>query len=84
VLKLIEWRYNPPPLTTRDASDEIGNLAQTFNFATMDTSVPTLPIVNPPIPNPCGLFELASEVDNESYDFYKLLTSDLMTAWRFL
>jgi phospholipase C len=84
VLKLIEWRYNLPPLTTRDASSEIGNLAQVFNFATPDTSVPTLPVVKPPIPNPCGLFELASRVDNESYDFYKLLISDLMTAWKSL
>jgi phospholipase C len=84
VLKLIEWRYNLPPLTTRDASTEIGNLAQAFNFATPDISVPTLPVVNPPVPNPCGLFELASEVDNESYDFYKLLVSDLMTAWKSL
>src|SRR6202789_1460628 len=28
VLKLIEWRYNLPPLTSRDASNQIGNLAQ--------------------------------------------------------
>ena len=32
VLKLIEWRYNLPPLTPRDASDQIANLALALNF----------------------------------------------------
>lgn len=82
VLKLIEWRYNLPPLTTRDASTQIGNLAQALNFASPDVSVPALPVITPPIPTPCGLFELASEVDNESYDFYKLLISDLTSGWK--
>jgi phospholipase C len=82
VLKLIEWRYNLPPLTKRDASSEIANLAEALNFASPDYSVPSLPVVTPPIPTPCGLFELASEIDNESYDFYKLLISDLTTNWK--
>ena len=30
----------------------------------------------------CGLFELGSEIDNESYDFFKLLASDLVSDWR--
>jgi phospholipase C len=84
VLKLIEWRYNLPPLTPRDASNQIGNLAQALNFASPDTTVPALPVIMPPIPTPCGLFELASEIDNESYDFYKLLVSDLMSGWQSL
>jgi phospholipase C len=84
VLKLIEWRYNLPPLTTRDASDEVGNLAEVLNFAAPDTSVPDLPVITPPIPTPCGLFELGSEADNESYDFYKLLVSDLTSDWKTL
>jgi phospholipase C len=84
VLKLIEWRYNLPPLTKRDASTEVGNLAQALNFARPDAFVPALPLVAPPIPTPCGLFELASEIDNESYDFYKLLVSDLMAGWKSL
>lgn len=82
VLKLIEWRWNIAPLTLRDASNDIANLANALNFATPDTTVPALPIVAAPIPTPCGLFELGSEVDNESYDFFKLLASDLVTAWR--
>lgn len=84
VLKLIEWRFGVPSLTSRDASSEVGNLAQALNFANPDTSVPALPVVPPPIPTPCGLFELASEVDNESYDFYKLLVSDLVSGWKTL
>ena len=83
VLKLIEWRYNLAPLTPRDAAtSEVGNLANTLNFASPNLTVPLLPLVTAPIPTPCGLFELASEVDNESYDFFKLLISDLVTAWR--
>jgi phospholipase C len=82
VLKLIEWRYNLPPLTKRDASSEIANLAHALNFAGPDDSAPALPVVTPPIPTPCGLFELGSEVDNESYDFYNLLYSDLTSGWK--
>jgi phospholipase C len=82
VLKLIEWRYNLPPLTSRDASDDVANLALALNFATPDFTVPSLPVISRPIPNPCGLFELGSLVDNESYDFYKLLISDLASEWK--
>jgi phospholipase C len=84
VLKLIEWRYGLPPLTPRDASDQITNLALALNFQAAYTPPPTLPIVNPPIPTPCGLFELGSGIDNESYDFFKLLLSDLVSAWKTL
>ncbi len=31
-----------------------------------------LPSVKSPFPTPCGLFELGSEVDNESYDFFQV------------
>ena len=84
ILKLIEWRYNLDPLTLRDASDEIRNLAEALNFSSPNLTPPSLPVITPPIPTPCGLFELASEADNESYDFYKLLQSDLMSAWKSL
>ncbi|MBB5064650.1 alkaline phosphatase family protein [Granulicella mallensis] len=83
VLKLIEWRYNLPPLTSRDASNDIANLALALNFTSPGNAVaPALPVIVPPIPTPCGLFELASEIDNESYDFFKLLVSDLVDDWR--
>lgn len=81
VLKLIEWRYNLPALTKRDASSEIANLANALNFKKPNYTVPALPTVTPPIPTPCGLFELGSEVDNESYDFNVLLNSDLTAGW---
>jgi phospholipase C len=82
VLKLIEWRYNLPPLTKRDASNEVGNLADVLNFASPDYAVPALPLVTPPVPNLlCGLFDL-TQVGNESYDFYKLLISDLTSNWK--
>jgi phospholipase C len=82
VLKLIEWRYNLPPLTSRDASDEIANLALALSVAAPNITAPTLPVIKPPLPTPCGLFELGSLVDNESYDFYKLLISDLASEWK--
>jgi phospholipase C len=84
VLKLIEWRYNLPPLTPRDASTQITNLALALNFQAAYTAPPALPTVSAPFPTPCGLFELGSEVDNESYDFFKLLYSDLVSGWNTL
>lgn len=82
VLKFIEWRYNLPPLTSRDGSDQVANLALALNFSSSDIIVPSLPVISAPLPNPCGLFELGSTVDNESYDFYKLLISDLASEWK--
>ena len=84
VLKLIEWRYNLPPLTRRDASNQVANLALALNFQATYTPPPALPRVKSPFPTPCGLFELGSEVDNESYDFFKLLVSDLVSGWKTL
>ncbi|HEX3662062.1 MAG TPA: alkaline phosphatase family protein [Acidobacteriaceae bacterium] len=81
VLKLIEWRYNLPPLTARDASNEIANLALALDFSKPDTSIPALPVVTAPIPTPCGLFELGSTIDNESYDFNVLKNSGLTSGW---
>ena len=82
VLKLIEWRYDLPPLTTRDASDEVANLALALNLTAPDITVPALPIISTPLPTPCGLFELGSTIDNESYDFYRLLLSELAAKWK--
>jgi phospholipase C len=82
VLKIIEWRCNVAPLTSRDASDEIGNLASALNFVNPNFTPPQLPVVRAPFPTPCGLFELGSQIDNESYDFLKLFNSNNMTGWR--
>ena len=56
VLKLIQWRWSLPPLTTRDASGETGNLASALDFASPRTELPVLPVVatvpNSPCDNP--------------------------------
>jgi phospholipase C len=49
VLKLIEWRWQLDPLTSRDASNEIANLVHALNLNSVDTSLPSLPVIpNPP------------------------------------
>jgi phospholipase C len=48
VLKLIEWRWGLAPLTARDASNDVANLAYALNFEEPNASVPTLPV--PPAP----------------------------------
>ena len=53
VLKLIEWRWNLQPLTARDGSAEIGNLASVLDFANPRTEVPALPVVVPGTKSPC-------------------------------
>jgi phospholipase C len=53
VLKLIEWRWGLAPLTARDASDDIQNLALALDFDRRDARVPALPQPPPPPPMPC-------------------------------
>lgn len=53
ILKLIEWRWSLPPLTARDASTQIGNLAMAMNFAAPDANLPTVPLPNPVFAAPC-------------------------------
>ena len=43
VLKLIEWRWGLQPLTPRDASSDVNNLAYALDFNHPQTAVPTLP-----------------------------------------
>jgi len=43
VLKLIEWRWGLAPLTARDASNDVANLAYALHFKEPDASVPFLP-----------------------------------------
>ena len=66
ILKLIEWRWNLAPLTPRDASNDINNLASALNFQPQ-VSLPTLPKPRVPFfPEPCfatlfgGLFNTES------------------------
>jgi len=53
VLKLIEWRWGLPPLTLRDASPQIGNLATALKFANPNASVPSVPLPSPVFAAPC-------------------------------
>lgn len=66
VLKLIEWRFGLAPLTARDASDEVANLASTLNFSSPDTSMPDLPVIAEPPLDPCTLFDLFESLETPS------------------
>lgn len=63
VLKLIEWRWGLEPLTARDASNEIANLAYALNFTAPDTSLPELPVIPEPAWDPCTLFDIFDSLD---------------------
>jgi phospholipase C len=52
ILKMVEWRWGLAPLTARDAAAR--NLAETFDFADPDFSVPRLPYVTDPGPHLCA------------------------------
>jgi phospholipase C len=65
VLKLIEWRWKLPPLTPRDASEDIANLAYALQFASVDTAVPELPAPAAPLPQPCAGGGIAFEPNTE-------------------
>ncbi len=82
VLKLIEWRFGLAPLGMRDASDDVANLSQALDLTAEYAAPPLIPVIAPPKPSVGGMFELGSTIDNESYDFYKLLKSDLTNNWR--
>jgi phospholipase C len=54
VLKLIEWRWGLQPLTPRDASSDVNNLAFALDFNNPQSSVPALPKPHTPlIAAPC-------------------------------
>ena len=53
ILKLIEWRWNLRPLTARDASTDVGNLAFALDLRNPDPSVPALPLPDEPPLVPC-------------------------------
>ena len=54
VLKLIEWRWGLAPLTPRDASADVNNLAYALSFSQPEAAVPSLPEPQAPlIAAPC-------------------------------
>jgi phospholipase C len=54
ILKLLEWRWGLQPLTQRDASLQIGNMATSLNFLPSST-IPNLPPANSVFALPCFL-----------------------------
>jgi phospholipase C len=59
ILKLIEWRWGLAPLTPRDSSGDVNNLAFALDFSNAQTTVPSLPRPQTPLfVFPCfaGLF----------------------------
>jgi phospholipase C len=58
VLKLIEWRWGLQPLTARDASSEVANLASALNFSAPDPTLPALPVIAEPPLDPCTLDDI--------------------------
>ena len=81
VLKFIEWQYGLPPLTKRDASDEIGNLASKLDFSNLDPTVPSLPVVNKVNAKGCKTSVLVDGHENGNADMLALLKSEGMESW---
>jgi phospholipase C len=90
VLKFIEWRFGLQPLTRRDASNDVANLAYALDFEHPNFDPPTLPVIAAPAPTPCGLLSILpldettrslAGKDNETYDFYSLLASERTEGW---
>lgn len=61
VLKLIEWRWGLSPLTARDASNDVHNLALALDFNHRQNTVPTLPLPVDVPPAPCAQGVVDSE-----------------------
>jgi len=76
ILKLIEWRWNLPPLTARDApTSNVTNLAAALDLAHPDRTVPALPTLVTPVFNTC----LPAPVQDQ---WDQLRRSPLLRNWR--
>lgn len=85
ILKLIEWRWGLSPLTARDASNDIENLALALNFDSPNPSVPELSHPVAPDPMPCfspGLGgHTTSTAARTANAWTNLLNSSLLDGW---
>jgi len=86
VLKMIEWRWNLAPLTARDASSRITNLAHALDFDHPDFSVPDLPLPPAPAPAPCPpaaarSLNVTNSESEEEHAWRGLLNSGLLDGW---
>ena len=94
ILKLIEWRWGLPPLTARDASQDVLNLACVLDFDRPRVLVPPLPRPSAPPRSACGATAaeaaLASPADvpgasppgdRPQKNWQALLESGLLASW---
>jgi phospholipase C len=78
ILKLIEWRFNLPHLTPRDAPEStVGNLVDVLDFDHPNPSVPALPTPILPVANAC----LLSGVPQRETTWSDLRRSVLLENW---
>ena len=54
ILKLIEWRWGFDPLSARDASTDVANLADALDFTNPDAALPQLGTAPFVVPTPCN------------------------------
>jgi len=92
ILKLIEWRWGLDPLTARDQSNDVGNLADILDFANPHAEVPDLPLPDAPPPQACphsrregtGANDFIggrSISDRPTTDWARLAQSSLLDGW---
>jgi phospholipase C len=86
VLKLLEWRWNLQPLTARDASTQITNLNQAFDFGQEVVSIPSLPAPEPYMPLACpqGTAQTFGDTfgSEESVDMGTLQSMAVANGWK--
>ena len=95
VLKMIEWRFGLDPLTARDASLDVQNLARALNFHHTDATVPALP--PPPAQPPfsdctqplatdssSASLALTNRLSDSRNPWPRMRSSDLVRKWRSL
>jgi phospholipase C len=86
ILKMIEWRWQLPALTARDASNDIHNLATVLRFDRAPVfDVPALPQPAAPLPHPCpsvsGPLEGLPGASSDDAEWMGLLRSGLLKGW---
>jgi phospholipase C len=86
ILKLIEWRWGLEPLTARDASSDVQNLALALDFSNPNPIVPNLPTPIPPVPQACpgtgaATTTASSSPATRSSEWGRLLDSGLLAGW---
>jgi phospholipase C len=88
ILKLIEWRWSLPPLTARDGSSDVRNLAEVLAFHHPRVEVPRLPMPSAPPPMPCppevasaSALPPAEAVSVDRNEWFGLLNSGLLDGW---